>query len=304
MAFGNPQALMGFIGFVKFDTLQVRARSCDIRLTQEITKPDVIDSRYDRTVYQLGPKMVEGSVEYPAIMEDVNGGLDPTATLYTKCVQRNPDGRLNPTNVSVKYTSENASFRYNSCIVNSWRFAAAQSDVVSVTVDVIGLDRVSANLTPNTVTNSRIVTWADVRLRIFGGQGNLDIPGDYIRNFEIGINNNAERYYTFNQRLEPQDIAPRKRDIEGSMVLMGRHPQLALHAESNQDRCYEDTFLRFGYQLTNTQCQGTFLVTLPNIIFQIEELALTNDLFETTVAWHCLPNEADLTDSSVLDTGT
>ncbi|KKM75977.1 hypothetical protein LCGC14_1384830, partial [marine sediment metagenome] len=51
---------------------------------------------------------------------------------------------------------------------------------------------------------------------------------------------------------------------------------------------------------TQTLCQGKFLVTLPNIVFQIEEIALTNELFESTVNWHCLPNARKGTEDPLL----
>lgn len=56
-------ANMGWVGFVKLNIPSLNARnilratSADINLSQDITMPDVIDGRIDRTVYQLGPKI-------------------------------------------------------------------------------------------------------------------------------------------------------------------------------------------------------------------------------------------------------
>ena len=91
MALGTPPAFMGYVGFVKFDTSLVRATSCDIKLSQEITKPDVVDSRFDRTVYQLGPQIVEGAVEFPAIYDSGVVGdstQDIAEKLYRRAVKR------------------------------------------------------------------------------------------------------------------------------------------------------------------------------------------------------------------------
>jgi hypothetical protein len=319
MAFGTPPAYMGFVGFVRFEfpgeNLVVRATSADIRLSQDITKPDVIDGRFDRSLYQLGPKIVEGSVEYPAIMERADGNLDPAARLYIACVGRETVGdrfgQLKNTNLfdlGVRYTSQFAEFRYKSCLVNQWKFSAAQSDTVKINCDLIGRERERTAIGSMTAgsegfpQNSRIVTWNDVIVNVIGGSGAPNISGEYIRNFECTINNNAERYYSFNGLLFPQDIAVRKRDIDGSLTLLGRHEQLGEHAASNQERCSEGSQVRFGYNLTSDLCDATFLVTLPNIVFRIEELALTNDLFETTVQWHSFPDDLDLSTSDYLVT--
>jgi hypothetical protein len=309
MAFGVPSAYMGFVGFVKFQpggpSFQVRATSCDVRLQQEISRPDVIDSRYDRTVYQLGPKQVQGGIEYPAIIEDIATGIDPTARLYTLAIARSVvDGKLGLTDIAVKYTNSFAAFIYKNCLVNTFRYSVTQGDVVTISVDIMGHKREdSPALTSETVDNSRIVMWSDARVNISNAVYALNVTGDYIRSFEANLNNNADFFFTLNNKLEPQDIAPKKRELDGNLVLMGRHPQLAKHALDNQERCTEDTQIQFGYLLTNANCEGTFLVTWPNCVFEIEEIALTNDLFETTINWYCLPNEADLSTSEFLNTG-
>lgn len=326
MGFGLPPASMGFVGYVKFiftdsTNLIIRANSADIRLSQDITKPDVIDGRPDRSLYQLGPKIVEGSVEYPAIMErSGSGNLDPAGRLYKACVQREESGSRfgqlannNLFDLAVRYTTNDADFQYTNCIINQWKFSAAQSDVVTINCDLIGQDRAQESgfapfLNSSDIEgfpqNSRIVTWNDVIVNVISGSsGAPAIDGEYVRNFECTINNNAERYYTFNRSLTPQDIAVKKRDIDGSITLLGRHPQLGEHARNNQERCFEDSQIRFGYSLGDTEsCQGVFLVTLPNVVFRIEELALTNDIFETTVQYHSFPEDLDLSKPEFLNT--
>lgn len=314
MAFGSPPAHMGFVGYIRFEfpgeTIVVRALSCDVGLKQEITKPDVIDGRFDKSLYQLGPKIVNGSLEYPAVMGD---SVDATARLYQACVGRqvggDRHGRLKGSNLfdlSVRYTSQFANFRYKNCIVNTWRFSAAQSDIIRISSELIGQRRVTDSIPvmiPSTLgypNNSRIATWNDVVCRVIGERGAPDIEGDFIRNFECNINNNAEYYYTFNGLLEPQDIAVRKRDIDGSMTLMGRHEGLGEHARTNQDRCLEETKIQFGYQLNTDLCEATLLITMPNVVFMIEELALTNEVFETTVNWLALPDDASALDEQVI----
>lgn len=320
-SFTPPHAQMGFIGFARFEfpgeKFVVRATSSNIGLKQEITKPDVIEGRYDRSVYQLGPKLVDGSVEYPAIM-DRAGRTDPTARLFRAAIGRELSGprvgRIKASNsfdVGVRYSSANSEFRYKDCIVNTWKFSVQAGETVSISVDLIGRTREAATISAFTninqdqfPTQSRIVTWNDAVVEcLSNGSGAPSISGDYVRSFEANINNNAERYYTLNGELFPQDIAARKRDLDGNIVLLGRHEQLGEYSLTNQERCFEDAQIKFGYDLQRDECNSVFVATWPNVIYQIEELALTNELFETTVNWHCVPDSPDLEGSEFLQTG-
>ena len=303
MAFGIPAAAMGFVGFARFNipnnTTVVRATSADLKLSQEITKPDVIDSRFDRTLYQLGPKIVEGSIEFPAIFDSgtTQNISDVAKALYERTVYRDTYGKLQYMDVEVKYSYENASFLYPNCIINSWNFSVDQQDVIKITVNVIGgvnanearISKVFAEPTEANMALTRICTWNDAVFRVFNSDFDLDIGGEWIRHFDVEINNDAERFYTLNGLLLPQDVSPKKREVTGSMIIMGRHPNLSSQALTNQERCTESTWVKFGYQISNSQCGAGFYSCLPNSVFQIEEIALTNDLFETTVNFHNFP---------------
>lgn len=326
MAFGTPPAYMGFVGYVRFKfpsgAVLVRATSADVKLLQEITKPDTIDGRADRSLYQLGPRIVEGSIEYPAIMERSGGNDDPTARLYKACVRRidgtdpltaDSYGQLFDKNldVDIKYTSQFAEFRYTGCLVNTFKFSVQQSAEIKINCAVIGRDRVNQSLpiigktTTGFPRNARVVTWNDAIVNVLGdtSRGAPSFDGQYIRSFEVTYNNNADRYYTLNGSLAPQDIAVKKRDIDGRLVLLGRHDQLGEYARTNQDRCFETSSIQYGYKLNRDLCNSTFLATLPNVVFRIEEMALTNDIFETTVQFHSFPEDLDLSTSTYLTVG-
>lgn len=313
--YGNPPAYMGFVGYVQVKAatdgfisgipangFTVRATSADIRMTQEITKPDVVDSRYDRTVYQLGPKLVDGSLTYPALYDE-NASFE---TMFRLAATRHATtGLLSPVDLYVKYTT-GVSMYYQGCIVNTWQFSVAQSDVVNCTIDVMGLKRESIDMTApgraswdtvcsdnvtGGVSTTRIVTWADARVELNVGTLAM-ITGQYIRSFEANINNDAERFYTLNTQLSPQAVAPRKREVTGQVVLLGRNETLASRALNNENECYEDSSIQFGFTgHTSSTCDPTpFSVLITNVVYEIEEMALTNDLFETTVRWHAFPS--------------
>jgi len=302
----QPPAYMGYVGFVEIDGNLIRATSADIKLTQEITKPDVIDGRIDRTVYQLGPQEVGGSVAFPAIYDNA-GGTTTVTNLWKLACTRTQIGTLLPFETKIKYAQTDgaynqSSFTYDACVVNSMQFSVTQSDVMNITTDVVGLTRTPTSI-PNppgtsiATDNSRVVTWADSRINIIEGTSRPDhyrpiglggnIGGQHVRSFEVNVNNNVERFYTLNQALFAQAIAPAKRDVTGNIVFMGRLDGLGELAFTNELSAYEDTAIQFGFQPSIGSTQ--FIRRLPNVVFQIEEMAITNNLFETTVNWHSLP---------------
>jgi hypothetical protein len=306
-SFGNPAASLGFVGFVRFilpnaaDNGLVRATSADLRLMQEISKPDVVDSRFDRTVWQLGPKLVEGTIEFPAIFRRGTGASASTIgeELWDRCVSRDSTGHLQQFPIDIKYTATNAAFEFQSCVIDTYTFSVTQSDVVTVSTGIIGGGRDPQTFSPPAdIDNVRIVTWNDAILEVnIASSGSGDsgfVKGEFVRSFEVTLANNSDRFYTLNGALAPQDIAPTKRDVTGNLVFMGRLPIMGDHAEDNEDRCFDESTIRFGYDTTlglsdASGCGGGFTRTLPNCVFEIEEMALTNDLFETTVSFHSLP---------------
>lgn len=307
----NPQAKMGYVGSVTFlgttgGNIRVRATSADIRASQDITYPDVVDGKIDRTLYQLGPRIVEGNVSFPLVHEgiqNINSGRDCDqltnktlgATFWEMAVRRDPFGRLiNQFDAQVRYTDDTA-FLYPACIVNSMTLSVQQSDVVNMSMDVIGgansdddVRQPSPNVEPDFLSPARVVTWNDFLIRVYGDEGELEqIRGDWLRNFEVTVNNNAERFFTLNNKLAPQDITAKKREITGSLTLMGRNPGLSELAYNNQDRFTSTARMAFGYSLGGAGAIA-FTTALHGVVFQIEEIAITNELVETTVQYAAL----------------
>jgi len=306
----NPQAKIGYVGSVTLlgttgGNIRVRATSADVKASQDITYPDVVDGKIDRTLYQLGPRIVEGNISFPLVHEGgtVASGrtcdqlTDKTlgATFWEIATKRDAFGRLiNQFDTQVRYTDDTA-FMYPACIVNSMTISVTQSDVVNVSLDIIGganseddVRQPSPNIEPDFLSPARVVTWNDFLVRVYGDDGELEqIRGDWLRSFEVTINNNAERFFTLNNRLAPQDITAKKREISGSMTLMGRHPGLSELAYNNQDRFTSTARIAFGYSLGGAGAVA-FTTALHGVIFNIEEIAISNELIETTVTFTAL----------------
>jgi len=298
---GNPPASMGFVGFIRFNisglNQLIRANSCDVALSQAIDAPDVIDGRYDRTIYSLQPFEVGGSVEFPAIYGTGASCASPAGILLGFTTYRTPVGKLIDFDIDVKYSGQaSTDFAYPDCIVDTWSFTGTQSEQTTCNVGLIGTKRDPSALTIDSDETpvTRSINWNDlfINIEVPSIDGGI-IQGQYVRSFTVEINNNAIRIYTLNNSLYPQDISPTKRDITGSIVFMGRQAVVSQRALENVTRCSENSTIQFGYSISSPGCCGDLNVTFPNIVFQIEEIALTNDLLETTVNWRSLPDSQD-----------
>jgi len=347
-------ANMGWVGYVKLEsgklTLNtiIRATSADINLSQEITKPDVIDGRIDPTVYQLGPKIIEGSIGFPLVADNINnetGTFTPTAPgascpenstagslvdkLFCWGTARGGQGRMvfDDMKMIIRYANH-ALFAYNNVIVNTMGFSVAQSDVVTMDIAVIGQTRDDGgcNTDPpgfsgrisNYLSPARVFTWADVSVTGYQGDCytvNEKLFGSHqIREFSFEVNNNAERFFALNGSLYPVDTNVSKREITGSLTTLGLADELRKHAENNQDRFTakgtiaiglfvgDDTYSAGGVfsprdwvWASGDGNWGTYTPVFQKIfrgvVFQIAEMDLGNDLFETTVDWHALASD-------------
>jgi len=310
-----PYAQMGFVGSVRFSggsigqEIFVRAKSCDIRAKQEISYPDVVDGRIDRTLYQIGPRTVDGNCDFPLVHEGIVNGTqkncgEGTATcetnlanrLWNIAAKRDQVGRLvNQFNIDVRYT-DNTAYRYPNCIINTMKINVTQSAEVNMSFGVIGgsnstdnvREIISEDRAPVFMSPARIVTWNDFRINVFVREESITLPGAYIRSFDVTLNNNADRFYTLNGKLAPQDITAKKRAIEGSLSLMGfANKQFYDFIYNNQNRFTSQTKIQFGYTLGSGSVPY-WATALWGVIFQIEEVAISNELIETRVPFVAL----------------
>lgn len=298
--------VLGFIGYVEFilpggtdivaGSRIVRATSCDVKATQNIEPGNVVDAHIDKTTYSLGPIEVGGTIAFPAVYED---GSDVTTSLWALCLNRGVNGELTPiSQINIKYADQ-AAYAYLGDIIDTFEFTVTQSDFVNISVGIIGISRDDSFVIKQPgstgffgLRNSRIVTWNDAVVDFMG----VGLQSNEVRSFSATVNNNSQRFFSLNGQLTAQIVAPTKRDITGSISIMGRNQTLATLAYSNKNRCTEQNQVKFGYQVgvgvTGTGCNGSFLVQLPGIVYHIEEIAITNELLETTVAYRSLPGIA------------
>ena len=335
-------AHMGFVGYVYLNftglsPMMLRVTGCDLNLSQEISTPDVIDGSIDKTVYSLGPKIVEGSLNIPLIADvppDYGALLSPAgacppdgdaalvartmlSNIWDWAMTRDPYGRLCfESDVDVRYANH-ASFKFRKCIVNTMTMSVTQGDAANVDLSVIGQSRDPENSMLTMPTKEKFMAparqfmWNDVTINGVGGclRDTQLFFSNQVREFTMEVNNNADRFFTLNGTLFPVDVNVGKREITGSMTLLGFNHRLRETAESNQKYFTEKNEIRIAYYLgrdsdgpagsrdwwsdTLTAPNSVFSARLASVIFKIEEVSMTNDVLETTVNYLALASDKE-----------
>lgn len=346
-------ANMGWVGFARlivpgaFNNI-LRVTGADINLSQEITKPSVIDGRIDPSVYQLGPKIVEGTLNMPLVAdvsdptpwanrtcpnaEDLRSGTAGSVLQSTWCwaTARGPQGRLlySDASLNIRYANH-AGFLFDNCIVNTYSITIPQGDMITLDIAVIGRGRTASEVgmsggavyaaepeISDFLAPARVLTWNDATVTGIGGCGRgfgankVLFYSNQVREFSFEINNNADRFYSLNGSLFPVDINVAKREITGSLTLLGLQEELRTLAESNQTRFTEKNEIRMAYYIGEDTFSGgafssrdwtganpvgspIFDKKFVGVVFQIEEMSMTNEVFETTINWHAMANDQE-----------
>jgi hypothetical protein len=310
-------ARMGFVGFVKFiptgagSPITVRVQSADVKLSQEISYPDLVDGKVDQTTYQLGPQQVGGSLAFPLVHDlgtgsetgsadcGDNSSVNLAQTLWAYGVQRDGYGRMaNQFDCVIRY-ADNVAYRYGGCLINTMQFTINQSEPVNVSCEVIGGGNAGAALrteytkeldnATNFLAPVRIITWNDAQVQAWSNENDTTgiFQNGQVQEFNCSINNNIDRIYSLNGKLAPVDIAAKKREVSGTIKTMGAVYKLSELAQSNQGRFTSNSSIAFGYSLGNAN--SLYWATgLYGVIFEIEEISLSTGLFQTTTKWRAL----------------
>lgn len=333
----------------------LRVTGADINLSQEVNTADVIDGRIDRTAYWLGPKIVEGTLNLPVVADtlpeslsvdgecpaasDISGSDSVAAnllnTIWDWAVVRDHYGRLcyDRANLDIRYANH-AAFQFQRCLVNELTMNVTQGDMVTFDLSVIGRNRRSEGYStaeevlsqPQSeyfLSPARVLTWNDITINGIGGctTGEADklFFSNQVREFSMTVANNADRFYTLNGSLFPVDINVGKREITGSMTLLGLNHRLRELAETNQNRFTEKNEIRLAAYIGNDVGTGATEIgdsrdwttpiesltstdypansiwarRLASVVFQIEEISMSNDVIETTVNYLALASDKD-----------
>ena len=230
---------------------------------------------------------------------------------------RGPQGRLlyHDASFDIRYANH-AAFKFDHCVPNTLGMSIAQGDAVSFDINVIGRARnpfVDPQTEPEAadfLSPARTLTWNDVSITAIQGCGNEEglFYSNQVREFSFEINNNADRFYTLQGSLYPMDINVQKREIGGTVTLLGMADRLRILSESNQARFTEKNELRMAFYIGEETFDGTIFTSRDwtsgdapaasifskkflGVVFQIEEIALGNDVLESAITWHALATD-------------
>ena len=335
----------GWQGFVKIRSqslgipqgVLLRANSADVNLAQDVTKPEVFDGRADPTVYQLGPKTVEGRLSLPIVADTTTVNHCPTAVggpnsaagqllnkIWCWATGRSNMGRMmhDDMEMVIRYANH-AAFKFDRVVADSLGISVPQSEAITMDLNVIGRtrQRIAQPWQSNPESNAvdflapaRLLTWNDCTVYAQEGcwSDAILFYSNQVRTFNFELKNNAARFYTLNGSLFPMDINVGKREITGSVTLMGLADELRRVAEENQDHFtskhkiyfglfigedswngtgFDDSRRRWGGSMSPPSDLAIFYKQFDGVVFQIEELGLSQELFETTVQWHGMASD-------------
>jgi hypothetical protein len=322
----TPTAAMGYVGFLQLQNwglttpqFPIRFTSSDLNITQDITAQDVIDGRVDRSVYQLGPIITEGTVGFPVII-DASG--DFINNIWIAAVRR--DNReatdfsgelIHFGDIVVKYV-QGRTYTFRRSKINSLTLTATQGEPVTGSIMFWGTTRdASSTLTiPNYLTPARVLTWDQVRVYGFKGTTPPSDPRNsgtfstqFVRSFSVTIDNALSRNYTFDPdaSLFPSNISTGKRSVTGNLEFQGWAPTEDL-ADSNTQRCTSEETLRFealsnctltGQDQNTSNTQVRFSRQMYGVIYRHQDVSSTMDVFTSTVAWQAYQIEDDNVDT-------
>ena len=300
----NPPAVTiptraGFSGAVAYDVqgvqYMIRAESCDVVAKQEINALPDVDGAIDHTRYSLAPFAIDGNLQFALDQSQTADSFAVFEKLFNDAVLRRSDGNLKSRNedrrLHVRYYP-GYSYTYLDMAINTLQLTVAQGDVLKAQANMMGRGRIpmASGDSPNFDANSdlapvRAIQFNDIEIAIvpdsvIGGISET-ITSTVVRNFDMTINNNCEYVYTLSSALTPYDIIAKKREISGSVTFAGRQDELALWASEHETRAQSAVDLVFRIKFGPSTTIDLF--KLKGVVAQIESVAITNSLVETSM---------------------
>tara|TARA_Y100000034_G_scaffold136854_1_gene216408 strand:+ start:270 stop:1301 length:1032 start_codon:yes stop_codon:yes gene_type:complete len=306
MPLDNPNPLSdiyplhsGFTGAVMYDTgdtFLIRAKDCNVSAKQEINAIDDVDGSIDKTRYTLAPFVIDGSFSFALDQSQTADSFAVFEQIFNDAVLRDGHGNMAAADrkLHVRYYS-GVAFTYSHLVIDTLTLEVSQSSELTASATVKGRGRqpLTSGDQPNLDSSSdlapvRAIMFNDVFITL----SPTSVPGahtigaavtsEVVRSFKMDIANNTELIYTLSSSLNPFDIIAKKRDITGSVTFAGRNSELADWAVSHEDSAQSAVDLEFAVRFSAEQ-PAIALFKLRGVVFQMEELSITNDLVETTM---------------------
>jgi hypothetical protein len=276
----------GIMGLARFNGRTIRVTSLTLKATQDIAPSGTVDGIYDHTAYVLGPIKIEGDITFPvpatddtfnevmrvAVLRD-----DTTGTLLTRNIR-----------VDAKYDYA-IGYAYTDCQVDRLSVNVASEEAIDFTMSLIGVERIVGAASKDYVAPVRVLAWNDVSI-----SGTPSLASEQVRNFSFEIANNTSTFYGLDGSIltNPVNIVAGKRDVTGTIEIAWNGSGLENFAYVvNQEVCRETADL-INFDLSN--CGGTGGgLTFLGIIFEMEDISMTNDFFMGTQNWRAYGDDGN-----------
>ena len=295
----------GIMGFVDLGTavgagVKLRVESAGLRAVQDITAMETIDSKYDYTAYRLGPVRIEGDISFP--VPATSGVM--SSVVKAAALRNSTTGQLAtlPTDVIICY-DDSIIYKYEKCRINTMSVTVNSEEAIGVTWSLIGTQRTTeatVSLHPQT-SPERVLTWNDATISM----ANLNAVGSTVptfvaanvKNFSFEINNNLTAFYGLNGSIYTvvNNIVAGKREVSGTIEAAWNGSGLQNYAYSqntNAQRCSSNDRIKLdltkcvgGESGTPTGSTTGLAVYFNGVIFNMEDISVTNDFFMGTQAW-------------------
>jgi len=298
----------GIMGFASLDgdstVAGLRVTSLGLRASQEVSAMETIDSVYDYTAYRLGPVRVEGDITFPVPVLN-NKIIDIIRT----AMERNTStGQMAKKDITVTANYDHVvHYIYSECSVNTMSFSVNSEEAVEITMNLLGTSRIGGSrkslATTAAKSPERVLTWNEIDVGSGGAMsgGGVDpgqsVVSEQVRNFSFEVNNNNTVFFGLNGEIFAQknNIVAGKREITGSMEIAWNGGGLqnyayTVNASNGPEFCESNVYITMD-MLAN--CGTT---TLPQakfwgVIFNMEEISMTNDFFMGTQTWRAYGSE-------------
>jgi hypothetical protein len=266
----------GIMGSVTLPNLgTIRATQFGLKASQEISHMDTIDATWDYTAYRYGPVKVEGDVNIP--IPAGSGFL--LQILDFVSLRDAATGRLQNNGVVTAAYDHTLSYNYLGCQANTASFSIQAEEAIDLSVGFIGASRAAGAVgsKPDQAPR-RVLTWDDVT---FGSDPIAD--SCQVKSFNFEINNNVTAFYGLCGDLFtiPGNIVAGKREVSGSFeAAWGEGFGFQNYAYSTNTTGPDTTT-----DSLTLDVRDNGLVSFLGVIFNMEDISITNDFFVGTQAW-------------------
>jgi hypothetical protein len=306
----------------------LRVTSFDLKASQDVSAMETIDNNYDYTAYRYGPVRVEGSVGFPVpVADDFFSGVVKFAAERdgsSSPTGGSGSGNLLTTGATVEAQYDHTiGYQFKECKPNTLSVSIAAEEALDFSLSFIGTSREVISSSPKLtrISPERMLTWNDIA--IVGGGGTAggiapnpwdtttftDAPGQ-IRNFSFEINNNLTAFFGLNGKIfvQANNIVAGKREITGSMEIAWNGSGLSNFAYlANTNTAFCTSVQEITMEITSKGAGGS-AVTVPlvflGVIFNMEDISMTNDFFMGTQTWRAYGDEARGYKALLLDGAT